>query len=427
MPLRRKGRGLKMIPAGHLAAMAAGATVRAVGRSAAGYLARASVKKAAIAGAVAGAAGTAATMSSLGKRGSGNRAGGYTSQRGKKYARTGNVINAGVSSGSAELSGPLVVKTGRVRPLDVNKLTAVGVFKRILRWQDVNAMNRTAVGTPPGAIQLKNVTTATETECPCHFICLNSTINTTTGITGAHYTLQVLDNGTLNFAVRNSRAPGGGIAANAEWQQEWRNNISSGSTGKRYILPQWYDIRLLCYGAKTQPTRYEISLIKFTSDYLDPLENPSSPQEAADRQAVFQNLAQTMMYNPILPSHGTYLIKNKIKVIKRVVFTIQPTLTTEADPNPNSKIIKMFVPDGKVYDYLYHLDPFTAAGADDKLNTQQWVNTGTVSTDFSEVPKASQRIWLMIRALDTTVDAVTEANTPSYDLVIRKKEVMSPD
>lgn len=410
-------------PAGHLAAWAAGGVARAAARSAAQYAAKVSMRKAAIAGAAAAAAGTAATVSSMSKkREPPKRSGGYTSQRGKKYARVGGTNNVSMSSSQLEMTGPHNFTVGRNVRTTVSQLSKLVTFKRVLRWQRVNIMNRTPSGQPPGAIQLKNVPGPTSTETPVHLICLNSTINTT-AVQPVHYTLTVNDGGTLSFDPRNSQAFDGTDASTAAWQLESRNNASSGSTGKRWVQPMWYDIRMLCYGCRAQPTRYTITVFRLKDAWLDPLESPSNAQEAAARQAFYQHFAQQNMTNPIMPRTFGFAVQKQMIVLKKISFTLQPSSTTEVDQTPSSKIIKIFMRDGRLYDLLYHPDPFTGAGADDKLNTTQWTPVmGDIQSEYSSVPKPRARLWMMITCTDTTIDAVTDTNTPSYDICIRKGE-----
>lgn len=179
---------------------------------------------------------------------------------------------------------------------------------------------------------------------------------------------------------------------------------------------------MLCHGARAAPTTFELTVFKLKDHYLDPKETPSSAQEAADRQAFWQQLAQEMMVNPVLPKTGPNSRK-RMRILKQVKFIIQPSLTTEVDSNPSSRMVRMFVPDGRVCDYLYTSDPQTGAGADDKINTTQWVQSGRANADYSETPKPQHRVWFMIRATDTTEGGVIDnTNTPSYDIVVRKKE-----
>lgn len=412
MPYRRNGRTLKVIPAAHLASMAAGAAVRAGARAAANYARGVGMRKAA-AYAGAGALGTtAATVGLLGKRKAER-----TIARPKKYSRT---VSAAPQAG--EFGEVINVKAGRPRRLNTSKLAALSIYKRIMRWQRVNPMQRQVAGTPPGAIQLKNEQGATFTEVPVHLYCLNSTGNNVASSGNVCYRLFVNDNGTLDFRSLEGQSPTGVLNA-FEWTTEWKNNVQGGAFSRRYISQQWYDIRFLCYGARAQPTKYEISLIKMKNAWLDPLESPSNAQEAADRQALWQGLAQQMMVNPIMPIYAANYIKAKYTVVKKVVFTLQPSLNTEVDASPASRVVKMFVPDGKIYDYQYHGDGFTGTGADNNLNTVNYTSTGFTSAEYQEFPKPRDRMWLMIRCLDTTDSGtITDANTGSYDVVIRKKE-----
>lgn len=338
--------------------------------------------------------------------------------RPKKRAR---VASANVNQ-SSEFGQSLVVRGGALRKTTVRELSALSLFKRVLRWQRVNGMNRLSGTAIPGAIWMSNRPSidGTKTDCPVHFYDLTSTINNTTLVTPVNYVLSCNDNGTVTFSNIVPRGPDGNDSANSEWVYEYRSDPSVILTARRYIKQEWFDIRLLLYGCQSQPTKFEVSIVQFTKDFLDPIELPSSSQETQDRQAFYHDIAQEMMYNPILPKTG---YRGKLRVLKKAVVTIQPGLSNQNDVTPASKPVRMFYAHEKVCDYMYHSNSISGLNIDGALNTEKFAQDGVVTADYSESPVSKQRVWLMIRALNTT-PAVDElaTNTPSYDIVIRKKE-----
>lgn len=302
---------------------------------------------------------------------------------------------------------------------------------RILRWQRVNDMEPSST-TIPGALALIHQSTAdvpTKTITPCYLMCLNHTCNQAAITTvGPFYQLRFTDTGNVELAQINTQNADATITQ-PKWVVEHTSPaFNSGNTDPelRFINNAWYDIRMNCYGATAQPTEYDISVVSFPEGYLDPLETPSSAQEAADRHATFQSMVQRFMANPILPMN---VPKRKYKVHAKIRFRVQPTLTIENDTTPANRVVRLFVRDGSTYDYCYHGDGFSGAGADDKLSTVQFVTTGaTGSGDYSDFPQARARKWLLIRALNGTRTASggeTRANAPSFDIVVRKGEYMA--
>jgi len=398
---------------------AAVAASRLVTSTAGRYVARRGAQRAAMAGIVAGGAATTA--------GVGYAAHQKYKTRGVKRLRTGAPKRT-YNKASSQMADvfPTIRKNVTLavrKPIDKRTLK-LGFNYRVLRWQRVNNLN-TGSGIP-GALVLSHTTINNDwTVSPCYLMCLNHTNNSTTTTNGPMYQLQFNNNGGVQLAFQNAQNSDNTITQ-AKWAAEKTYpNIVQGTNDPevRYIMNAWYDIRLNCYGANSQPTVYDISIISMIDDYLDPFEIPSSAQEVADRHSTWQGMVQRYMSNPILP---VVTPKRKFRVHAACQFTLQPTLNIENDATPQSRIVRMFIRDGSLYDYCYHGDGFSGVGADDRLSTTQWVSQGTVSSlDYSDMPAAKARKWLVIRALNTTRSTVEDrTNTPSFDICVRKGEYM---
>lgn len=298
---------------------------------------------------------------------------------------------------------------------------------RVLRWQRVNPMNRVGATTDlPGSLFLSNDANATRTVVPMHLFCLDHTINRNlpgAGATqGVAYAVQFDDLGAVSFSALGASFP----LAERQWSIERADDISAQNLNKRFIACEWKAIKFLCYGAQNQPTTYDIQIVRFKRDYLDPLENPSSSREADDRRALYQSMVQPLMTNPVLMNYQAKVRPGvHYTVIKRIRFTLQPTLTTERDVTPKSRPVTIFYRDGRVLDYQYTAEGFGGVTSDDKLNTTEFVTAPNQTADYSEAPAAPARTWLIVRAMNTTPTNgadQTALNTPSYDIVLRKLE-----
>lgn len=311
------------------------------------------------------------------------------------------------------------------KPVDKRTLK-LGFNHRVLRFQRCNVMNA-GIGIP-GATNLSHGTFNTnQTATPCFVFCLNHTNNQSTLTTGPMYHLRFTDTGNVDFGPFQCQNADGTYSQN-KWIADYASpafNAGVSDPEVRYIMNAWYDIRLNCYGANAQPTIYDIMVVSFNEDYLDPYEVPVTTQELSDRHALYQGLVQKYMSNPLLPFK---LPKNKFKVHARTRFTLQASTTIDSDQTPANKIVKLFVRDGSLYDYAYHGDGFSGATADDKLSTTQFiVQNASGANDYSDLPAAKARKWLIIRALNTTRIAVgseTRADTPSFDIIVRKGEYL---
>lgn len=329
------------------------------------------------------------------------------------------------ASGYGGEYGPTSIVTGRVgrgRKLPRRQLK-LGYQKIISRWQNVSPMTDSSDTVPPGMMWLEHQTDGTSTFAPMKLFLLNQTQNGTVAYGGGPcFNVAFNDTGGLVITSRNSQLSTGGLAANGDWQPEVYDPELSGEN-MRYIMAAWYDIRVQAYGCTSQPTVYDIMIIQFQDQYLDPLETPSNAQEVADRHAVYQSMVQKYMSNPIMPVIAG---RKKYSVLKRVRFVIQSTKTDENDKDPSCRQVKMFLRDGNMYDYRYHDDGFGGAGADNKLSTVQWAVQGASTVDYTNVPNPKARKWLVVRAMNTTRQSlgseITSANTPSFNLIVRKAE-----
>lgn len=310
-----------------------------------------------------------------------------------------------------------------LKPLS-KRMLKLGFNHRVLRFQRCNVMNA-GVGIPGNCYMYHGTIDADKTAAPAYFMCLNQTNNQGSLTGGPFRRLQFTDVGNVEFPVFQNQNPDGTFTQD-KWIADFVSPaFNSGVTDPelRYIMESWYDVRLNLYGTTSQPTIYDIMVVSFKDHYLDPYEQPSNAQEVADRHSVYQGLVQKYMTNPILPVKYP---RNKYVVHARKRVVIQPTLNIENDTSPNNKIVRMFIKDGSTYDYCYHGDGFGGAGADDKLSTVQYTVQGASATlDYSDVPQPKARKWLIIRSLNTTrvtLGSETRANTPSFDLVVRKGE-----
>lgn len=341
--------------------------------------------------------------------------------RGKRGSRVAKSVR-----GYGGEYGPTTVLKGKIgmgRKLPRKQLK-LGYQKIVNRWQSINTMTDGSDVNMPGRVASRHCGDgSTGIDAPMQMFLLNQTQNGTVSYTsGPMYNASFNDTGGLVLGAILPQTADGTAAANGDWQPESYDPELTGDP-MRYIMAAWYDIRIQAYGCTAQPTVYDIMIVQWKEQYLDPLETPSNAQEVADRHAVYQGLVQKNMSNPIMP---VVVGRPKYRVLKRVRFVLQSTKTDENDKDPNSRIVKMFMRDGNTYDYRYHDDGFGGAGADSKLSTCQWTVQGALNGDYTNVPSPKARRWLIIRTMNTTKQAnaaVCDAsNTPSYNICVRRCE-----
>lgn len=269
--------------------------------------------------------------------------------------------------------------------------------------------------------------------CPLHMFDLSScaTLSDAAVVSpNPHDHLWFNVNNHAQFVTLSNIGPDGNIINPGEWRIEHGNdpNTAPGNVaasryaymGQRSLL-KWSDIRLVCYGARNQPTRYTIEIVQFNHEYLAPQAAPST-EKAEVRAAFYQNLVKQYMHSPI--DHAGNVIKGGLKVLHREDFVIQPDTSINLDTAAPNKVVKIFKYFNRLHDWTWRAraNNVIADPPNQDLNDPVYNTDHKGDQNGRVAPRA--RIFLMIRAMNTTPVAFNEetiANTPSYDLMIRQK------
>ena len=242
---------------------------------------------------------------------------------------------------------------GRFRQMTIPKLLKVGFNKVVYRFQGVNRLNANATGAagplPPGFFRLHNEPAAASgyQQCPIHVYDLmnlpqvdqtGQTIqhamafssNTTTG-TGA--------NAPVVWTSGSGQKPDGTLLGGNGFFPE--DSYSPGNTtiNTRFVQHDWFDFRFVLHGCTAQPTYYDIMLVRYTRDHLQPVyAAPSSQEDKEQYGSYWEGMTKNLLYNPILFGR-----KDQFKghqVLRRYRVVLQPTRNDENDANPNMKVFK---------------------------------------------------------------------------------------
>jgi hypothetical protein len=244
---------------------------------------------------------------------------------------------------------------------------------------------------------------------------------TTTGNGVAYSLYHDTTANTYRWLAVNGQGPGG--TANANYFMEDNTSTMATTIGTRFIEHQWFDIRAVAYGTRTQPTYYDFMVVKFTRDYLQPClyadETKLSVEEVGAMRSFWAGLVKNISYNAIMPGQRDTF--KGMTVLRRFRFTLQSSPTTDSDRNPNMRIVKLFQKHYQVGDYNWGKENTQNAAA---VDSAQWVQNLSAVGDLRDAPNEKQRTFLIVRASNTTENATANKdadNTPSFDLIIRKQ------
>lgn len=245
-------------------------------------------------------------------------------------------------------------------------------------------------------------------------MCFHLTGFNQTASPGELFRIQIAQTGVPVFGTQTCQTSSSGNVTSA-WQREDGRHDNAGAT--KHIQFAWYDIRLKMYGARKQPVTYDVHLVSFKRDWMDPLQNvvASNPEDTL-RRHFYQNLCKTYVSNSIMP--GVTDWRKLVTFHKSKRIELPASSTDDLDRNPESVDLKWFIRDGKVRMFT---EAASAFGNDEGVMGTDWIDIG--NTVVSNAPPARQRLWLLICATDMTVKTATEDqdDNASFDMVIRRK------
>lgn len=324
------------------------------------------------------------------------------------------------------------------RPYRPNSLTSVvrtlnkQSFTIVSRYQACKRMNVLNTGTNiPGQLALHNTYDVAigGSSCPLHMFELTglSPVQLVASEPVGYY-MNVTDSGTTGFVPMNGTSSDGSVDITGQWQLErLSNHVGLGVNQtylSRFVTTEWFDIRLNLYGCNTQPTVYDVMLVQPTEMYAlrDVLDAGLDTENL--RNNFWQGMVKGMTYNPVIPGNNGW--RKGCRVIRswrRIINPSNPYGSSDVvDKNPHNHVLRIKYSDNRTRDYAY----VEAAPSTDTLALANgWVVSGVNNAVIKAQPKPKARLMLVVRAQNTTPVAegvATAANTPSYDIVIRRKQ-----
>lgn len=365
--------------------------------------------------------------------------------------------NASRVVGSKRTRGTEVTRSraryGKKRRVTNSKLVMLAVPRRILRFgavglQDIpNVWNGTAgqqwpysgITTPTSTglagryplTYIPNFNAGTADLMPYYVMRLYSSSNTTNR--APFSTMTIAPSGNVAFQTCL------GVAETGVTSTQWRAEYVSGPnadiiTSKRWIQPEWYDIRLVMYGCKTAQTQFIVEYVQLNDDHFDPEWDGASGAVGGrtedlneERNAWYQTQVRSLITNPIATPYNQ--IKRKgWRVLKSWKYTVDPHLTIESDTTPNSRVARIFIRDGRVLSYSTRVAEDSVTVDDDLRDPNKFmrrINTGWDVIDHPGSAKARRMLIIRSNNAISTTGAVTDDNAASFDLLVRKKESLS--
>lgn len=297
----------------------------------------------------------------------------------------------------------------------------------LYRFQGVKRMNASNDGTTqPGyyALLAQDPVTLSNPAVPLHLFDLTCT-RVPLSAPAVGYQMAIDNTGAVTFSSMSGQVPAGTDAANCPWQLE-RTSAQSLDLTTRYIKTDWIDIRLNLYGCNQVPTYFDIMLVQLKDDFCDPLTVPSTNEQLTRRNLFWQGMVKSLTYNPLLPGDNSWY--NGVRILRRYRKKFDPSEPFSSaevlDKNPDNHVVKVFYADNKIRNHQWQA---AAALTDTAAMTQQWRSYTASATELLPTVHPKAKLFLVVRALNTTPETSGNAlDTPTYDIVIRKKVTYVP-
>lgn len=323
---------------------------------------------------------------------------------------------------------PRTVTMGRMRRFTWGK-SQKSVEKYVLRYQGMKRYNqgiasRDAAGVinniseMPGWFTMEYDQTATGgSSMPCHLFSLTG-IRQRSTYPSPHTQLKIQDDGTAAFSGL-AGCQSDGSTLSPQWQLE--KQTGGDANADQYVhwaRNEWFDIRLCLYGTLKQAVKWTIEY-----GYFDSLYDPGTigdgvfaPFDVRDRfNAWWQNKIAAPTYHPQLPKPCAN-VQGIFHTLWRKDYVIQPITNDEIDGNPNSRMVRFYLRDGRVIRYNRKTQRFTS---DLTVDNGGWMVQGLSDWALEPFPRA--RRYLIITATNTGVDTSDGfISKPSYDMCVRK-------
>lgn len=357
-------------------------------------------------------------------------------------------------------------KIGSKAALTTQRLAALTMPKRVLRFSGLRtqdaysnawvahagASKTTTSSNFPGTYAFlryndntANLATGNDT-WPVMMINLNTTPNTGVGdgvlqvLTLSSITGQV---GQANFLpLPGFEADGTMTNVKTEWQQEYGSGILGDQTGpsSAYVSPQWYDIRMMLYGATGSLTRFIVDYVELTDECYHPRWDASTAGTLGANASLVgqQSTNRALWYQSIARACGTSSIATSLnrpkkqgwKVLKSWTYDVQPNQTTDSDATPNAVKANIFIRDGRLLSYTRDYGSYDTITQDVKVGlVNAWTPRLSSNTGRRDDPNnMAKSRFLVVRAtnsISTSAASCLPADTPSMDLLVRKRELLS--
>lgn len=294
-----------------------------------------------------------------------------------------------------------------------------------LRWNGINQFLTTSAGYYK--MFNHNNTASSLNYFPVHFYDLDMFFNyTDTAIVSPGNTGWFITNNAsgVQVNVQTNLSPSAATINTPSIDNIMANATNaSGAQPFRKARHKFSDIRMNLYGSTNNPTKYEVSIVRFKYYQDSPaFLSDLAPVQTTDTIALYQYLAQPFAFNPI--HYTDTKMRDRITFVSTNQFMIEATQTNEGSSTiPHVKEFRLFKKWDRIHSFDWHDTGLLTAGA---AGVGQTAGFPQVTTSMKNAPHYKYRHYLMVRALtppssSAIAPSFDVTKNPSYDLSIHQR------
>lgn len=230
---------------------------------------------------------------------------------------------------------------------------------------------------------------------------------------------QTLTNGQFSSRI----VTGFGFTGASSGSLQFADNGRGVNVGNQFMgtagLLKWTDFRFNLWGAVNKSVRFKIDFIRATKADCNPFATSVGTDFNSSLQQEFDQYIRPKTVNPI--STANDLHSSNWKIVKSYTFDFDPIVTSEGDPDPHVKVVKLF----QRWDREVRFDWSTASTIDPNANNFNDVLRNDNEQIYDVIntrPESEKDIFVLITATNyQPYSAVPFSNTTdgSFDISFR--------
>jgi len=230
---------------------------------------------------------------------------------------------------------------------------------------------------------------------------------------------QTLTNGNFSSGL----ITGFGYTGSASGSLQFADNGRGANVGPQFMGPagllKWTDFKFNLWGATNKSVRFKIDFIRARKADCNPFATAAGSEFNVSLQQEFDQYIRPKTVNPI--STANDLHSSNWTIVKSYTFDFDPIVTSEGDPDPHVKIVKLFQRWDREIRFDWSTGPIIDPNANNFNDVQR--NDNEQIFDVTNIrPESEKDIFMLITATNYqpySATAFSNTTDGSFDISFR--------